>query len=68
MLRLKHGVIVLQNVIPPVSCLVEIFVVLPNLRIAGLGTKIGRGLFPTWFFFATMEAIGSEVFRLRDLR
>jgi len=33
-----------------------------------VAATIGRGLFPTWFFFATMKAIGSEVFRLRDLR
>jgi hypothetical protein len=35
---------------------------------SSVGAKIGRGLFPTWFFFATMKAIGSEEFRLKDLR
>jgi len=39
-----------------------------NETTGSVGAKIGRGLFPTWFFFATMKAIGSEEFRLKDLR
>jgi hypothetical protein len=32
-----------------------------------ISMKIARGLYPTWFFFAVMRAIGAEEMRFRDL-
>ena len=32
-----------------------------------IAMKIARGLYPTWFFFAVMRAIGAEEMRFKDL-
>lgn len=34
---------------------------------ASVTMKIARGTFPTWFFFATMKAIGCPLIRLEDV-
>ena len=32
-----------------------------------IAMKVARGLYPAWFFFAVMEAIGSKQMRFEDL-
>jgi hypothetical protein len=33
-----------------------------------IAMKVSRGLYPAWFFFAVMEAIGCQEMRFSDLR